>query len=107
MNYQPCKDWDSGYCYNAGLRNGLNSLACVGSDRCSTYKVSSNANNSSRIDIISSNGNSGDHYKVERICRIIAGDGADSILGGYNKGKRRWENHIQQASEILEVLRDE
>lgn len=55
--YQRCKYWDSGFCYNPGLRNGLNSLACVGSDRCDTYKI-----DLSRIDTIGQNGNTGEHY---------------------------------------------
>ena len=38
MRYQKCKYWDEGYCYNQGLRNGLNSLECVGYDRCAVYK---------------------------------------------------------------------
>ena len=62
MRYQRCKYWDSGWCYNPGLRNGLNSLACIGSDRCDAYKVESKL---SRVDVVGQNGNCGIHYEEE------------------------------------------
>jgi len=60
MLFQRCKDNKDGHCYNAGMRNGLNSLECIGYDRCNSYKAQV-----SRIDIISQNGNCGIHYEEE------------------------------------------
>lgn len=57
-----------------------------------------------RQDIIGQNGNSGLHYRVEQVARAIAGDGADDVMGGTNKGKCRWELHIDQAFRVLDVL---
>jgi len=58
----------------------------------------------SRTDIIGQNGNDGLHYKVEQVARAIAGEGADLPMMGKNKGKVRWELHIDQALRVLEVL---
>jgi len=79
MRYQRCKSFDSGFCYNMGLRNGLNTLACEGYDRCKAYDTDQPLNGSDktqpesedkgrklagdgRIDIIGQNGNDGEHY---------------------------------------------
>ena len=58
----------------------------------------------SRIDEIGQNGNTGEHYIVEGVARIIAGDQADRVLGSKNRGKKGWELHVQQAIKILEYL---
>lgn len=58
----------------------------------------------SRIDIIGQNGNDGEHYLVEAICRVIAGEHADMKLMGNNSGKVRWQLFIPQAIKILEVI---
>lgn len=60
----------------------------------------------SRTDIIGSNGNDGQHYLVEQVCRIIAGDGADQTLGGKMRGCKAWQQHVKQAIEIIQAVRD-
>jgi len=57
IRYQKCIHNKGDQCYNIGLRNGLNHLPCSGYDRCNYYTIKL-----SRIDIISQNGNDGDHY---------------------------------------------
>jgi len=107
MRYQRCIHFDEGHCYNAGLRNGLPTLGCVGYDRCEHYEVEQPIHGStklSRPDIVGQNGNDGEVYLVEKVCRIIAGDNANQVLGGFSKGKKRWENHIKQAMEIINVV---
>jgi len=122
MRYQRCTSFDSGYCYNIGLRNGLNTLGCVGYDRCEVYETDKPLNrsdktqsvpeeklsDSGRIDKISQNGNDGQVYLVEKIARAICHPiGEDDVLGGINKGKRRWELYIEPAMRVLEVIKDE
>ena len=58
----------------------------------------------SRIDEIAQNGNDGLIYKVEEVCRIIAGEHADMKLMGKNAGKLYWEKFIPMAIKILEVV---
>lgn len=58
----------------------------------------------SRIDIIGLNGNDGSHYIVEKIAKIIAGDKSDEVMGGVNKGKKRWELYLNKAHDILDLL---
>ena len=108
MRYQRCKHFDEGYCYNMGLRNGLNTLGCVGYDRCDSYKTEQKLPESGRIDPIGQNGNTGEHYIVEKVARAICHPlGADDFLMGINKGKRRWELFIPNAMRVLEVIEDE
>jgi len=117
MRYQRCIHFDEGHCYNAGLRNGLPTLGCVGYDRCEHYEIeeklplsasiephNTGRTKLSRPDIVGQNGNDGEVYLVEKVCRIIAGDNANQMLGGFSKGKKRWENHIKQAMEIINVV---
>jgi len=117
MRYQRCTSFDSGYCYNIGLRNGLNTLGCVGYDRCEAYETDKPLNRSdktqtepessnkgqmtSRVDIVGSNGNDGSHYLVEKVARAIAGDRAEQKLGD---GKLGWELFIPNAMRVLEAL---
>ena len=58
----------------------------------------------SRINHIGQNGNTGEHYHVEQIARIIAGDQADNALMGKNAGKKRWELYVPKAIEIYEYM---
>ena len=130
MRYQKCKYWDEGYCYNQGLRNGLNSLECVGYDRCAVYKDvyniedvpqsesdethygegshkenDSSQSRTSRIDVIGSNGSTGEHYLVEKIARAICGeDEADQPLGGRLVGNDRWTLSIGAATRVYIAL---
>lgn len=94
-----CKDWDEGWCYAEGTKY---ISGCVGEDDCE-YKTSQ----PSRIDIVASNGNTGEHYTVERIARALAGPDADMKMMGQNSGKRRWELYIKKAIEIYNILEKE
>ncbi len=48
MRYQRCKSFDEGHCYNMGKRNGLNTLACEGYDRCTSYETEQPLNGSDK-----------------------------------------------------------
>ena len=103
MRYQPCKFFSDSGCYEPTYIEPHH--ACIGSDRCDRYKVEEpQSKDKGRIDQIGANGNDGEHYLVEKVCRIIAGDNASQPLGGYSKGKERWTIHIKQAIEIIEEV---
>ena len=61
----------------------------------------------SRTDVIGQNGNTGEHYMVEKIARILAGDYADMKLHGKNEGKVKWHLFIPKAIEVLRVVHEE
>jgi len=119
-----CKYEDCGYCYNKGLRNGLNSLDCAGYDKCSVYRLDylesiagkqplnrsdktqpvpdeklsdsgSNGQKTSRIDIVGSNGNDGSHYLVEKVAKVLADDPQD------------WELYVDVAIQLIGMIKDE
>jgi len=95
VRYQRCKYFDEGYCYNMGLRNGLNTLGCVGYDRCESYKTEQKLPNSGRIDQISQNGNDGSHYLVEKVAKVLADDPQD------------WELYVHTAIQLIGMIKDE
>ena len=124
LRYQKCRYEDCGHCYNEGLRNGLNSLACSGYDRCAVYKDVYNIEDvpqsesdethcgphkagqtrMSRQDIIGQNGSTGEHYIVEKIARAICGEDADQPLGGRLVGDDRWTLSIGAATRVYIAL---
>lgn len=59
-----------------------------------------------RIDIISQNGATGEHYLVEDIARLLTGDSADMTLMGKNSGKKRWELMVPKAIEVIARVRE-
>jgi len=61
----------------------------------------------SRIDIIGQNGNEGDHYLVETVARMLAGDSQDKVLMGVHRGKTNWELFIPKAIEVIDVIKQE
>lgn len=116
MKYERCIHFNDGGCYNAGKRNGLNTLDCIGYDRCDAYETEQTLNRSdktqpesedkgqSRVDIIGQNGGEGTHYLVVKIARAICGEAyADQALGE----RKRWETHVAQAMRVMEVIEDE
>lgn len=56
----------------------------------------------SRIDLVGQNGNDGEHYLVEEVCRIIAGEHGDIKLMGTYLGMSRWQLFIPMALQIIE-----
>ncbi len=99
-----CKHEDAGWCYNKAMRNGHNSFACLGEDKCPETRDKGQK----RIDIIGSNGNDGEIYLVEKIARAICGEAyADQSMGPKSTVKYRWEIHIAQAMRVLEVIEED
>jgi len=105
MRYQRCTSFDSGYCYNIGLRNGLNTPGCVVYDRCEAYetdkpldrsdKTQTESEDKGRIDQIGQNGGTGEHYLVERVAKVLADDPQD------------WEIYIGVAVRLIGMIKDE
>jgi len=91
-----CPHWDCGWCYATGSKynNG-----CVGKESCEYMQ-----DEIPRIDLISQNGATGEHYMVEKIARIMAGKDADMKLDGKNIGKLRWELYVPVAIKVMEAL---
>jgi len=54
--------------------------------------------------MIGLNGNDGLHYMVERVAKAIAGPGSEEHMMGRNKGRMRWELHIEQAYRVIKEL---
>ena len=55
----------------------------------------------SRIDIIGQNGPTGEHYKVEKVARMIAKEWHSGGLDEF------WEDFVPLAIKIVEVIEDE
>ena len=58
--YGKCIHKKENKCFCPAMRNGMNSLDCIGYDRCDEYSVGKKI---SRIDVIAQNGNDGEHYE--------------------------------------------
>lgn len=93
-----CKDWDSGWCYAEGTKY---ISGCVGEAACE-YKVGQLA----RIDIIASNGNDGKVYLVEKMAKRLAGKDFDMMLSGKKGVRRRWEDFVPLAIELLDIVEE-
>jgi len=61
----------------------------------------------SRIDIIGTNGGDGSHYLVEKMARKLAGTHPDLVHSGKGGVRRRWEDFVPLAIELIEVVHDE
>lgn len=93
-----CAYSDCGWCYKEDTQY---TEGCVGMDNCEYYLTDLNAN---RMEIIMRNGNTGEHYIVEKIAKRLAGKDFDMMLSGKKGVRRRWVDFIPLAMEIIEIV---
>lgn len=91
--YMKCDHWDKGTCTVPKFK------ACSGTDMCVALKIDG------RAEVIGQNGNTGEHYLVEAVAKLLAGDNPELPLGGRNKGKMRWMLYIDTAMKVIEEVR--
>lgn len=69
-------------------------------------KKRSNTWKTTRVDIIGQNGNNGEHYLVEKMAKRLAGKDFDMMLSGKKGVRRKWEDFVPLAIELLDIAEE-